>query len=304
MLFLTGKNWSKKATIGFIGLFLFLYSTTPKGVAAGEKSLLWAVRSESGIVYLLGSIHVATKDLYPLKKSIEDAYRQSDSLVVEVNVDAVSPEKTQALMLERGTYKGGKTLGSELSNEIYTEVDAKLRKSGMAIELFLKFKPWFVALTLTSLEIQRLGFLPRYGIDRHFLDSAKGKKPVLQLESFEEQIATLDALSDQDQEAFLFYTIKDLNTLGEQMEILMQAWANGDSEAIDTLLREGFADRPDLVSVYKRFNIERNRKMLSKIEGYLRTDRQYFVVVGAGHLVGKEGLVMLLREKGYAVQQL
>lgn len=304
MLLILQKNGMRKVAVFCAGLIVLSFAAALKGAEAGEKSFLWEVRSESNTVYLLGSVHFATKSLYPLKNTIRHAYQQSDHLVVEINPDVVPPEKMQALMLKRGVYTGGETLVSKVTKETYAQVDAQLKKSGMPIELFLKFKPWFVALTLTNLEVQRLGFDPAHGIDRYFLNQAKGRKPILELESIEEQIALLDSLSDREQELFLLYTIEDLKSLEAQMNILMKAWVDGDTAAVESVLRKSIADRPELGPVYKRLIDERNRKMLEKIEGYLKTDRRCFVVIGAGHLVGKEGLVEQLRQKGYTVRQL
>lgn len=286
------------------GLILFSFATVPNDAAAEEKSFLWEVRSETGTVYLLGSIHFATEELYPLKKTIRHAYQRSDHLVVEINPDAVSPEKARVLMMQRGLYGDGDTLALNVSEETYAMVGAQLQKSGMPIDLFATFKPWFVALTLTTLEVQRLGYDSAYGIDRHFLDRAKGQKPILELESIEEQIAPLDNLSDQDQESFLLYTLEDLTILEAQMNSLMKAWVDGDAAAVESVLRKSVGDRPELGPVYQGVIEVRNRKMLEKIEKYLKTDDRYFVVVGAGHLVGKEGLVEQLRRRGYAVRQL
>jgi uncharacterized protein len=286
------------------GLILFSFAAVPNDVVAEEKSFLWEVQSETGTVYLLGSVHFATKELYPLKKTIQRSYQRSDHLVVEINPDAVSPEKAQVLMMQRGVYSDGETLVSKISEETYAMVGVQLQKSGMPINLFSTFKPWFIALTLTTLEVQRLGYDPAYGIDRHFLDRAKGRKPVLELETIEEQIVPLDILSDQEQESFLLYTLEDLKILEGQMNALMKAWVDGDAAAVESVLSKSMGDRPELGPVYEGVIEDRNRKMLEKIERYLKTDDHYFVVVGAGHLVGKVGLVEQLRRKGYAVRQL
>jgi uncharacterized protein YbaP (TraB family) len=55
--------------------------------------------------------------------------------------------------------------------------------------------------------------------------------------------------------------------------------------------------------VHEILIMTRNHKMVEKIEGFLKSDNNYFVVVGSGHVVGKEGIISLLREKGYAITQ-
>jgi len=70
------------------------------------------------------------------------------------------------------------------------------------------------------------------------------------------------------------------------------------------LLADALPPDPSLAPVVQKLFDERNVKMLAKIEGYLNSNGSYFVIVGAGHLVGKRGLVELLKSKGYAVEQL
>jgi uncharacterized protein YbaP (TraB family) len=288
------------ASAALAALFFF----EPAGFSAGGRHFLWEAKSDTATVYLLGSIHVATDRLYPLDDVIEDAYRNSDNLVVEVDLDKASPERTQVIMMQRGVYGDGRTLETELPADVYALAAERFKNAGMPIGMFSKFKPWFAALTLTSLEIEKLGFDPQFGIDRHFLDLARGKKPVLELESFEEQIALIDGLSDIDQERFLVYTMDDIDNLSADLNRLFRAWRGGDEKAVEEILNQSVAGRPELAGMVRSFIDERNNRMLRKINGYLDGNGSYFVVVGAGHLVGHDGLIEQLREKGYAVRQL
>jgi uncharacterized protein YbaP (TraB family) len=273
-------------------------------VSAGGRHFLWEAKSDTATVYLLGSIHVATDRLYPLDEAIEAAFRGSDDLVVEVDLDKESPAQTQVLMMQRGAYGDGRTLETELPADVYALAAERFKNAGMPIGMFSKFKPWFAALTLTSLEVQRLGYDPKFGIDRHFLDLARGKIPVLELESFEEQIALIDGLSNLDQERFLVYTMEDLDTLSADMNGLFRSWRAGDAKAVEDILNRSVSDRPELAGMVRSFIDERNQRMLGKIIGYLESGNTYFVVVGAGHLVGDGGLIEQLRKKGYAVRQM
>ena len=72
-------------------------------------------------------------------------------------------------------------------------------------------------------------------------------------------------------------------------------------KTLDSTLLQGIREYPE---VYQRVIVERNRAWLPKIESYLRDGESYFVVVGAGHLAGREGLIEALKAKGYSVEQL
>ena len=114
----------------------------------------------------------------------------------------------------------------------------------------------------------------------------------------------LDGLSAGDQERFLLYTMEDLDSLSGELDRLLVSWQRGDAAAVEAVLNESTAGRPDLAGMLRSFIDERNERMLRKMVGYLEGDGRYFVVVGAGHLVGENGLIARLGQKGYEVRQM
>lgn len=297
----------RQKSIRLLSIFfiLFLFSSfvyTQNAVSQNHKNFLWKVQSKTSAVYLLGSIHFFKKEVYPLDKRIENAFDKSDILVVEANIDDVSHIDLQKL-IEGSLYPDNETLKGHVSKATYELVMKEIGELGIPTEFINKEKPWFLALTLTSLELMKLGFDPTYGIDMHFLSKA-GKKKVLELESVDYQINLLSKFSDSDQEMFLLYTLKDLNTMGHQVDELTRAWTYGDTKSMESIMIKGAVADKKMNSIYEKLIYERNRNMVSKIEEFLRTKGTYFVVVGAGHLVGKKGIIEMLRGKGYPVEQL
>jgi len=175
---------------------------------------------------------------------------------------------------------------------------------GMPIELIRMQKPWFLALSFQAMELVRLGYSPQHGVDYHFLTKAQGKKRILELESLEEQLSLLSGFSDREQEHFLLYTLETLSSMDRQVENMIRAWTSGDAQAMESALADAVPPDPSLAPMVQKLFDERNVRMMSKIEGYLNSIETCFVIVGAGHLVGKKGIVELLKSKGYAVQQL
>ena len=272
-------------------------------VAQDQKSFLWKARSKTGTVYLLGSVHVLSKDFYPLPARIENAFKESDALVVEANINDVDVGETMS-MLQGSFYPGDDTLEKHISKETYDRARNRLNELGAPMELFIKNKPWFLAITMTALELGRLGFDPAYGIDKHFLDEAAGKKKILELESAQYQIGLLNNLSDDDQELFLVYTMNEIDILKKEMKALTDAWKSGDARTMDSILSGQLEEEPGLSRIYEKLIYERNRKMTSKIEDYLKKGDKYFVVVGAAHLVGERGILERLKARGYSVEQM
>ncbi|HEY4485659.1 MAG TPA: TraB/GumN family protein [Nitrospiria bacterium] len=294
----------KNAGLLFVSLLLLSCAGPRPATQIQEKHFLWEAAGPAGTVFLLGSIHVAKKELYPLPDVIEGAFAQADTLVVEINpLDSQSPQGQMALA-QRGVYPAGTSLRAQVSAETYEKTRMYLAERDLGVDLFDRFRPWFVALTLTMAEAQRLGFDPRNGIDIHFLGRAAGRKRILELETFEQQIALFEGLSEREQELYLVYTLEDMKLISSQMDRLMRAWTEGDAASVEALLKEGLAGRPDAGAMYDRWVDRRNDKMAEKIEGYLKTGGNYFVVVGAGHLIGERGLIRILEAKGHAVRQL
>jgi len=190
-----------------------------------------------------------------------------------------------------------------VSPETYRLIKKESKALGMPIELLRMQKPWFLALSFQAMELVRLGYSPEHGVDYHFLTRAQGKKRILGLESLEEQLSLLSGFSDREQEQFLLYTLETLSSMDRQVGNMVRAWTSGDAQAMESTLADALPPDPSLAPVVQKLFDERNVKMMSKIEGYLNSNGSYFVIVGAGHLVGKKGLVELLRSKGYVVEQ-
>jgi uncharacterized protein len=298
-----GGGTVRALALGALCLVLVSSAAAPHPVAA-SKHFLWSVRAGGGTVYLLGSVHLVKPDLYPLDAVIEEAFARSDTLEVEVNAADLDATRRNALIKQYGFYRGDDTLKGALSPETYAGLDARFAKLGVDMERFAKMRPWLVALALQMMELQRLGFDPQYGIDLHFINQAKGRKTIGELETFDSQMRLLSGLSDRDQELFLRYTLADLDLVAGEMDRLMTAWRRGDVATFRAVILKERSRYPEFEPIYRKLIDERNRMMFERIETLLNTPGTYFVVVGSGHLVGEGSVNDLLRRKGYEVDQL
>jgi uncharacterized protein YbaP (TraB family) len=296
---------SLKLPLIFSLLIIFILSGVfaRDSLSQSKKSFLWKVQSKTNTVYVLGSIHYLKKEMYPLDEKIEKTFDESAMLVVEADVANMKQEDIQKL-LEGAFYKEDDTLQKNLSAETYGLVKKKLEELGASLEAANKYKPWFLGLNLVSLETLKLGFDPNYGIDRYFLEKAAEKKKILELEGLEYQFKLFSALSKKDQELFLLYIVRDIKVLEQELDRLVKAWTSGDEKRIESIMTKSIKEDKRLISIYEKLVIERNRKMVSQIEKYLKEKETYFVIVGAGHLVGNRGIIKLLKGKGFIVEQL
>jgi uncharacterized protein len=195
-------------------------------------------------------------------------------------------------------------LEKHVSTETYEWVKKETSGLGIPIELINKQKPWFLSITLVTLESLKLGLDPNLGIDKYFLSKTEGKKKILELESLDYQIDLLSNFSDKDQELFLLYTLKDLNIMEQEVNKLTHAWTTGDTKGMESILTRSVSEDKKLFPIFEKLIYKRNRKMVSKIEDFLKRKETYFVIVGAGHLVGNQGVIEILKEKGYHIEQL
>ena len=269
-----------------------------------SKSFLWKVDSESSTVYILGSIHVADQELYPLDNAIETAFDQSQNLAVEFDIVGADQSYMTKLLMQKGAYSGGETLHDNIPKSLYKQADEILEDMGGDIFLFNTFEPWVVAMTIEELIMKEYGYTGEYGIDKHFLNMAHDEgKDIIELESAEFQITLFDELSN-DLQVFLLQDIVENLPTKKELEKLYDAWEEGDSLEMEALIMEGVEDSPELQMINKKLLDERNFLMVEKIEGFLQNDETYFVVVGAGHLIGENGIINLLKGKGYTPTQL
>jgi len=292
------RETARKQPAPFIGI------SSPRKNNPGKKCFLWRFTSGSSRIYILGSIHYVNKDIYPLDEKIEEAFSQSDILVLEAKIDQETVLKGQLSMVEYAMYSMGDNLKQHVSGEVYDFVVRKLEEFSLPIELFGMYRPWFLAQLITSMQLQSWGYLPEYGIDMYFMRKARGRKEILELESLQFQASLLSNFSDRYQELFLYNTLLELDRAKEYMPRLVNAWSLGDTGTLESILLRSLKEDPQLSVVYDKIIYERNRNMAGKIEEFIRTGRDYFIVVGAGHLVGEEGIIELLRRKGYDVEQL
>ena len=300
-----------KSALSMVLLFSFLlafFFTTKLGLHAKStavqqthKSSLWSVQTQSNKFYLLGSLHLLKQDTYPLAAAIGSAYADCRKIVFETDIAALQEPAMQAKLLQLSLYPEGQNLHQDLDGRTRQLLEKKMSALGLPLEQFARFKPWFIALTLTTLELQRLGFSPLYGLDVHFFNKARtDAKEIGFLEPAEFQLNLLGNMVKKDQIAFLNQTLKDLETVNELAADLVKFWKAGNAKGLHELLFRSFKDYPD---IHDRLLIQRNKKWVEEIEVLMRENKNILFVVGAGHLVGPESVVDLLQKRGYKVKQ-
>ena len=296
-----------RTTLFILGLTVILILSS--GVHAQQskpttspKHCLWLVKTpQNKVIYLLGSLHVLKSDAYPLANAINEAYRLSQKVVFETDLAAMTDPAVQGKMMTMGLYPEGQTLFQNISKEMQSSLKKKMTNLSMPLENFARFRPWFLAVTLTVLELQRLGFSLDYGIDIHFYSKADmDEKEIGFLEPVDFQLELLGKMNAQDQKAFLGQTLKDLDIAAQMADDMLKYWKKGDVDNLYAVLFKSFEDYPQIENRLLR---RRNIDWVKKIEEMMAEEKNIFIIVGAGHLIGPDSVVALLKQKGYKVKQ-
>jgi uncharacterized protein YbaP (TraB family) len=270
-----------------------------------ETRFLWKVGADGTHVWLLGSIHVAKPSLYPLPPEIERAFAESKALVVEVDQAKADPAALQRLVAERGLFPPGQSLRTAYPEPRVKQALELAAKAGLPAAQAEQMRLWYLNLNATMLQVRKLGYDPAHGIDQHFIEAARKKGlPIKELESVQAQLDLLSGFSDELQGLMLESTLEEYDEVPKKLEEIFAIWGRGDAAALEkALLEDGLAKKPALEPVRRKLFDERNAAMAAKVEGYLKSGDVHFVVMGAGHLLGEQGVAALLRQKGYAVEQ-
>jgi len=296
------NRWIALILAGLVAAGGFVHAQAPAAKAAGtNRGLIWKIEKGGRSGWLVGSLHLLTADAYPLPPALDTAFGAADVLVEEADPEELKAPEAAMKLVAKAMYPPGTTLQSQVSKETFDKIAKRAEKIGLPVDRLQAFKPWMVALTLVGLELQKGGFDPGLGLDQHFLNRAPGAgKKVRTLESAMEQIEFLENLSPQLQEGLVAATLDGADTELQQVQKIAAAWKAGETAPIERLLLTDMKSVDN--AVYDTLLVGRNRRWVPQIEDCL-SQQKCFVVVGAAHLVGPDGLVTMLKAKGYTVTQ-
>lgn len=258
---------------------------------------VWRVTDGESTVYLGGTVHLLRPEDYPLPEEFDQAYEGSSELFFETDISSMNDLSVQAQMLQQLTYSDGRTLKDVLDTEAYAALETYTAGVGMPLMMLEQFKPGMIVSTLQVLEFQRMGFTPQ-GVDAFFNAQAlTDGKSVGALETLDEQIGFLAAMGEGVESEFIMMSLEDLDNTAKLMDEMIEAWRVGDSQALQTLFVDDMLERAP--AVYDSLLRQRNLRWVPQIEAMFNDQGTEFVLVGAAHLVGVDGLVELLRARGY-----
>jgi len=263
---------------------------------------VWQVSSGDNTIYLGGTVHLLRPTDFPLPAEYEQAYEASSEIYFEVDMQAMNEPAVQMKMATQLTYSDGRSLKTLLNSEAYTALSEYAAGVGLPMMVVEQLKAGMVVTMFQLLEFQRIGFTPQ-GVDTYFNEKARADaKSLGNFETIDEQIAMLGRMGEGYESEFILLSLEDMEEIEELMDPMIAAWREGNKDA----LAELFVDKmkEEVPQLYDSMLRQRNLKWFHQIQQMLMDSDTEFVLVGAAHLVGEDGLLGLLISSGYQVKQL
>lgn len=267
-----------------------------------RHQVLWEVRDAGHVVYLMGAVHVMPKSVYPLDRRLEAAFAEAEELVLEIDLSERSDQDVAAELERLGKYPPGDVLANHLSEPARAFLTEVLPAFNLTFEQAQPYRPWFLADVLSAQYLHQSGLRAENGVDNYFLRKAeKAGKRIAGLEEVKAQTNITSGDTDAEAEAYLINTVATLEPVAQTVHAMSEAWRRGDLQALTALIDLQANEDP---RTNERMFTARNRNWLPAIERRIKGNRSSLIIVGAGHLIGREGIVAMLRARGYNVQRL
>jgi len=281
-----------------LGALLFLAACDGAGqVASNEEPpspALWEIETASGQRgWVFGTIHSLPGGQAWRTARLDGALGDAQLLVLEVAEldDAAAMRATYAQL---ATTPGLAAPSARVTPSEAPAVRAALARAGLEEADLTSLETWAVALSLSN-----AAGPPGESVDRQLL-AEWGERPLAGLETIAGQLGIFDTLAPEEQAELLVSVVEETREADER-QALADAWRNGDIVALEALTRQGMLARPALREALLD---RRNHAWAARIVPLLAAGRAPFVAVGAGHVVGAQGLPALLAARGLAVRRL
>ena len=309
-------NLKKIALCLMLGIVLTACTTTGQAKQSSELSkpiliehperFFWEIRGNNGSVYVLGTIHVADKDFYPLEKNVLRAFDKADRLVSEIggaaDFEALASELQTVIMKNMNT-DPQKSLLNVLSEDELTFLYETVGDD--TVHQLALFNPWILNTILSQFLMAKVGLDAGVGIDMYLMQRAENKK-IEALDTVEQQIAALSYGTFDDQLAILKDSIQALRNIDKSMKEIHKIrdlYLSNNRKALSALLVELLLEVPSSFSEKKAqayidaLLTDRNRIWAQKFDSYLREGGNTFVFAGAAHFLGKTSVFEIMRQK-------
>jgi uncharacterized protein YbaP (TraB family) len=299
------KSWRRQAgrlvsTIAALALGACATAATRPVAPPAPKPALWKVADADTTIYLFGTIHILPRNMAWRSPVLEKAIEDSDELVLET-ADGIDLSKTARIMMTMATSPGLPPLAERVSPEKRAGLQALIKSAGVPAKMLDGMETWAAAMMLTAMSFRTMGYNAEDGVERGLATLyATEKKPVLGLETIEQQFSFFDGLPEASQRVFLEGTIEDPEASRATFAAMLRAWASGDTDAIARTFDGEASLTPELREVLMK---RRNAAWTDWLAKRLEKPGTVMVAVGAGHLAGQDSVQEMLAARGLKAER-
>lgn len=290
-------------------LVLMLVTTASWGaeqrqIQPGPAAFFWKIEGQGVNGHLLASISFVDKKDYPLPAAVEKAFQDSSTLILPMSVSPGEEKRMAALMLQKGLYVGEESLPGELSREAFSELERMLKEFGQDANSYAKVKPWFVGVSMTVAEFNRLGYNPEEGLLPYLQGKLKNKKKETGLLQYEKWISLLDGFSREENELYLRMSMQYCRFVREKHGLMRDFWRRGDLKALEKEFQEQWQKFPQLQKFQRWLDAETNRLAYGRLHQAMRMNPGFFMVYDIEKVCGENGLLHWLEKNGYRLTRI
>jgi uncharacterized protein YbaP (TraB family) len=268
--------------------------------AAAARPPVWTIRDADSVIVLFGSMHMLPKGVDWLPPELTQALSQADDLWFELPLDGDAAADIQRMALENSRLPAGQTLSSLLSKGGRERLAWAAREAGAPLSVVDTLQPWYAETALGVAIYRKRGAVAEEGVERLISNAAPATASRRAFETGRQQIDMFAQGSQADQVKSLESSLRELKADKDFVPRLVRLWMDGDVRAIDKeVVGKMRQEDPDQ---YRRLIVERNRAWAPVIRQRLAGSGRTVMVVGVGHLVGRDGLPALLRAQGVTVE--
>lgn len=272
------------------------------------QSIFWKIE-KPGVApsWLLGTMHLSDPRVVHLSDQAAQDFNSANAVIVESD-EIADKNAASAKLLARpdlSMFTDGKTIYDFLTPEQKSMLEKQLGERGIPLAAVAKMKPWVIStfVALPTCELARKAAGADFLDEKLTKEAITAGKKVVGLESLTEQLEAMASVSMQTHISGLIGVLKDPQRTKDLMETLIDLYATGRPAMIGPLseyMSKMDADGADMAEFEKKMVTVRNHHMADRAEATLDKGNA-FMAVGALHLPGPEGLVALLRERGFTL---
>lgn len=274
----------------------FLAAASP----AAAQPPVWVVKDADSTIVLFGSVHLLPPGLDWRPDALDAALKEADDLWFELPIDGSASREAAQLAFERGVLPEGQTLSSKLSKRGQARLKRAAQRFNLAMPALERMRPWLAEVTIGVAQLAGEGANGSDGVERTLSNAAPAGAARRAFETPAEQIAFFADAPEKDQVASLEHSLRQMETDADAYAKLIRAWMAGDLKGLERIgLKPMREVSPEL---YRRLVVQRNARWTETLAGRLEGSGETVVVVGAAHLIGKDGVPAMLRARGLTVE--